>query len=343
MNRVPSSPPLPTRRGVRIAGTGSCLPEGRLTNADLERLMDTTDEWICQRTGIRERRRVDKTRGEGCTSLCLGALKAALADSNLRASDLDLIIIATVSMEMTCPSTACRVAAEIGAGTTPAMDLSAACCGFVFATNVAHDLIRAGTYNTIGVVGCDILTDLMDYSTEGRGCAILFGDAAGAAILKATDDPSRGILAQAMHADGRGWKDLYIPRLPRDFPPGVAPNPRKFGIMQMNGREVFRFAVGTFGDLIDETLKKAGLRSEDVDHYVCHQSNARILEAARERFGLPREKLYVNIDRIGNTSSGSVPLCLDELRKAGRIKEGQRIMLVAFGGGLTWGSSLWQL
>jgi len=171
----------------------------------------------------------------------------------------------------------------------------------------------------------------------------LFGDAGACAILKATDDTSKGIIAQAMHSDGRGWKDLYVPYERADFPAGHEFLPSKIGVMQMNGRAVFKFAVGTFGDLIAETLAKAGLTADEVDHFVCHQSNARILESARERFGIPHEKLYVNIDRIGNTSAGSVPLCFDELRKAGRIKEGQLVMLVAFGAGLTWASSLWQL
>jgi 3-oxoacyl-[acyl-carrier-protein] synthase III len=183
----------------------------------------------------------------------------------------------------------------------------------------------------------------MEYTTEGRGTAIIFGDAAGAAVLQATDDTSRGIIAQTMHADGSGWKHLYIPRQPRDFPSDVEPSEQKLGRMHMNGREVFKFAVGTFSDLIAETLEKAGLKAEDVDHYICHQSNARILESARERFGIPSEKMYVNIDRVGNSSAGSVPLCLDELRAAGRVQEGQIVMFVAFGGGLTWAASLWKL
>ena len=336
-------PPPPPRIGVRIAGTGSYLPERRLTNADLEKVMDTTDEWIVQRTGIRERRIVDRAKGESTTVIAAGALRRALADAGVQASDLDMVIVATVSMEMTCPTTSCLVARDLGAGTAGAMDITAACCGFVYSVNVAHDLIRGGSYRTIGVVGCDILSSLMDYSSAGRGISILFGDAAGAAVLRATDDTSKGILAQSMHADGTGWHHLYIPRALTDFPPGVEPDPKKLGLMQMNGREVFKFAVSKFSDLIAETLEKAGLTSADVDHYVCHQSNARILEAARERFGLPPEKLYVNIHRVGNTSSGSVPVCLDELRGAGRIKEGQRVMLVAFGGGLTWAASLWQL
>ena len=305
-------------------------------------MMDTSDEWIVQRTGIRERRVIDRSKGESCYTLSSEALRRALADAKLSPTDLDLIIIATISAEMMCPHAACRVAAEVGAGHAGAMDLSAACCGWVYAVNIAHDLVRGGAYNTVAVIGCDTLTDVMDYTTEGRGCAILFGDVAGAAILRATDDTTKGILAQSMHADGRGWRDLYIPEHERDYP-GPPPPGHKLGTMFMNGREVFRFAVVKFSDLIQQTLDKAGLTAEQVDHFVCHQSNARILEAARERFGLPQEKLYVNIDRVGNSSAGSVPLCLDELRRAGRIRDGQVVMFVAFGGGLTWASSLWQL
>jgi 3-oxoacyl-[acyl-carrier-protein] synthase-3 len=333
----------PPVRGVRILGTGSCLPEKKLTNADLERMMDTSDEWIVQRTGIRERRMIDTTKGESAMTLSATALRRALDDSGVDPKDLDMLMVATVSMEMACPSTSCRVAEIVGAGTGGCVDISAACCGFVYTLNMAHDLIRAGAHRTIAVVGCDVLTPLMEYSTEGRGTAILFGDAAGAAVIQATDDASRGIVAQSMHADGSGWKHLYIPRQTRDFPPDVDPAGKKLGLMYMNGREVFKFAVTTFCDLIQETLDKAGITTEQVDHFICHQSNARILEAARERFGLPTEKLYVNIDRIGNTSAGSVPLCFDELRRAGRVKDGQVVMFVAFGGGLTWASSLWQL
>jgi 3-oxoacyl-[acyl-carrier-protein] synthase-3 len=329
---------------VRIAGTGSYLPDRRLTNAELERLMDTSDDWILQRTGIRERRLIDPAKGESTYTMSAEALKVALKDSGLTPTDVDLLIEATVCAEMACPSTACRVAQAVGLGTAPAFDVTAACCGFVYGLNLAHDLIKLGTYRTVAVIGAETLSQYMDYSTEGRGTAILFGDGAGAAILRATDDTSKGILAQVMHADGSGWKDLYIPRkLDRDLPPGADPTAHQTGRMYMNGREVFKFAVGTFQELIAQTLHKAGLKAENVDHFICHQSNARILEAARERFGIPREKLYVNIDRVGNTSAASVPLCLDELRKSGRVHEGQLAMFVAFGGGLTWASSLWQL
>ncbi len=342
--RTPSRPRPVPQVGVRIAGSGSFLPERKLTNADLERLMDTSDEWILQRTGIRERRMIDPAKGESTYTMSAAALRRALADAKMAPTEIDLLIEATVCAEMPCPSTACRVAQAVGLGTAPAFDITAACCGFVYGLNLAHDLIMAGTYRTVAVIGAETLTQYMDYTTEGRGTAILFGDAAGAAILRATDDTSRGILAQVMHAEGSGWKDLYIPRkLERDVPPGVDASKHKCNIMYMNGREVFKFAVTTFQELIAQTLDKAGLKAEQVDHYICHQSNARILEAARERFGLPREKLYVNIDRVGNTSAASVPVCLDELRKSGRVKDGQIAMFVAFGGGLTWASSLWQL
>jgi len=344
---APAKKPVPQRvrpaRGVRLAGTGSCLPDKRLTNADLERMMDTSDEWIVQRTGIRERRIIDPAKGEGATWLCATALRRAIANAGIAPTDLDMVIVATVSMEMTCPSTSCRVAEQVGCGKAGAVDLTAACCGFVYGMNFAHDLVKGGSYKTVAVIGCDVLTPLMDYNTEGRGTAIIFGDAAGAAILQATDDPEKGLIAQSMHADGSGWRHLFIPRHDSDFPPGFEPDNRRYGKMIMNGREVFKFAVTTFQGLIAETLEKAGLTADDVDHFVCHQSNARILESARERFGIPHEKMYVNIDRVGNTSAGSVPLCLDELRTAGRIKDGQLVMLVAFGGGLTWASSLWRV
>ncbi|MEX2220034.1 MAG: beta-ketoacyl-ACP synthase III [Phycisphaerales bacterium] len=336
------TPPAPPRIGVRIAGTGSFLPERRLTNADLAGMMDTSDEWIVQRTGIRERRIVEP--GTTITPLATESLRKALQNAGLKATDLDLVMLATVSMEMGCPSSACRIAANLGAGHAAAMDLTAACCGFVYGLNLAHGLVRTGAYRTVAVIGAEILSQYMEYTTEGRALSILFGDAAGCAILRATDDMSKGCLAQSMHADGTRWHDLYIPRVvERDVPPGVDPATKKAGIMYMNGREVFKFAVGTFQSLIQETLDKAGLTADQVDQYICHQSNARILEAARERFGIPREKLYVNIDRVGNTSAASVPLCFDELRAAGTVKEGDVVMFVAFGGGLTWASSLWRL
>ncbi len=333
-------PPLP-KLGVRIAGTGSALPTKVLSNSELATVVDTNDEWIYQRTGIRERRICDWEKGETNTTLCAEALRGALAAANMTGADLDLIICGTITQHQRCPSTACVVAAEVGAGHCGAWDLGAACCGFVFGVNTAHDLIRAGSHRAVGVIGADTISSIIDY--HNRGVCILFGDAAGAAILRATDDVSKGIVAQVTKADGSGWRDLYMPGTFQDILPGDDLTTHRANCLHMNGREVFKFAVSTFSELIDETLKKAGLSPEDVDVFVAHQSNARILEAARERFGIPPEKLYINIDRVGNTSAGSVPVCLDELWKAGKIQEGQLVMMVAFGAGVTWGSCLWQM
>ena len=330
-------------RGVRIAGSGHFLPEKRLTNADLETMMDTSDEWIVQRTGIRERRVADRSKGESTIHLATMAAERAIADAGLTSTDLDLVILATMTEETNCPSNACRVADNLGAGHIGAFDLNAACSGLIYSMNIAHDLIAMGHYSTICAIGCDTLSTIVDYSTRGRSTAILFSDASSAVVLEATDDPDKGIIAQSMHADGSGGKDLYVPYPNRDLPKGIQWEQEDIGHVQMNGSSVFRFAVKTFPDLIQETLDKAELGVEEVDHFICHQSNARILKAARERFGLPEEKLYVNIERLGNTSAASVGICFDELRSQGKVHEGSKVMFVAFGAGLTWGSSLWQL
>ncbi|MFN7315293.1 MAG: beta-ketoacyl-ACP synthase III [Phycisphaerae bacterium] len=331
------------RVGVRVAGSGIALPSKRLNNEDLMKLMDTSDEWIVQRTGIRERRIIDAEKGESAKTLGAKALTDALAEARLAPADLDLLICATMSSEMQCPATANLICDIIGVGTAGSFDLNGACSGFVYSLNIAHDLIRGGAYRNVGIVGVDTLSTLMSYDNAGRGTAIIFGDAAGAVVLRATDDVSKGLIAQAMHSDGRGWKEIFVPKCARDFPGGVMTDPPQLNKVHMNGAAVFKFAVSTFSNLIQETLDKAHVKVEEVDMFVCHQSNSRILESARERFGLPHDKLYVNIDRFGNTVGASVPLCLHELRAAGRVREGQKVMFLAFGGGLTWGSSLWQL
>lgn len=340
---VPIGPGTP-HLGVSILGTGSATPRSVLTNEMLTRMMDTSDEWIVQRTGIRERRVINRKEFGECTlTLSTQALKGALAAARLDASELDLVILATMTPEMACPATSSRLVTEIGAGNAAAWDTSAACCSFVFALNSAYAMIRSGMYRCVGLVGADTLSVYMKYETAGRDTAILFGDGAGAVVFRATDDTKKGLIAQSMHTDGTRWAELYIPECEQDIPQDACENPHALGELRMNGRAVFRFAVTTFGDLIQQTLDQAGLKASDVDHYVCHQSNARILAAARERFGIPDDRMIVNIDRYGNTVSASVPLCFDELAKSGRLHEGQRVMFLGFGGGLTWGSSLWQL
>lgn len=334
-------------RGVRIAATAHYLPEKVLTNADLEKVMDTSDDWIVQRTGVRERRIC--APGESVRDMSREVLKSLLRESGLPIADLDLLIVATVGSSMACPSTACQILGDLagdpafGPTAAGAFDMTVACSGFTYGINIAHDLIKGGQYRNIIVIGTEHLSRMVEYSTRGRGTAIIFGDGAGGVLLNASDDPRKGILAQTMRSDGARWPELYIPRHEEDFPPDSEHGELPLGMMRMNGKAVFRFAVGTFSDLIGETLERAGLKPEDVDQFVCHQSNIRILEAARDRFGIPPGKMAVNIDKVGNTSAASVPILLDQLTRAGTIREGQRVMLVAFGAGLTWTSSLWQL
>lgn len=330
-------------RGVEILGSGSALPSKRLTNADLERLMDTSDEWIHQRTGITERRVYDADAGESTETLASEALKLALENAGTAPGELDLILVATMTPGMPTPQVSSMIADELGCGHVGGYDLNAACSGFVFALTTAQEFIRTGRYRRVAVVGADTITRFIDYSTYGRGAAILFGDGAGAFVLGATEDADKGMIAEAMHTDGGGAKHLFIPCGQSHFADADDFDERKLNHVQMNGQAVFKFAVSKFPAVIEETLEKAGLQAADVHHYVCHQANARILEAARTRFGLEPERLTVNIGQYGNTVAASCPLVFDELRRAGRVEPGQRVMFIAFGAGLTWGASLWQL
>lgn len=326
--------------GVRLAGVGSAVPERRLTNADLERMVDTSDEWIIQRTGIRERRVVD-AQHEGTYTLSRDALGRAIKDAGIEPGSLDLVIVATVTAEMTCPSVSARIAHDVGAAPAAAFDLTAACSGFVYALNVADSLIRSGRFDRIGIVGCDTMSTVMDY--EDRSVSILFGDAAGSAVLIRDDDPGLGCRYQAMGADASGWESLYMPRRPQEVPEWDRANPIRLGNLRMSGREVYKFAVTKFRETIEDALASTGLAVDDISQFICHQSNIRIIESAIEKIGLPRERVYVNIDRFGNSSAGSIGLCLDQLWRADKIARGDRVLFVAFGGGLTWASSLWQV
>lgn len=333
------NPPLPGSRGVRIAGTGSFTPENVLTNDDLAKMVDTSDEWITQRTGIKRRRICDPKTENGFT-MARSALLRAVDDSGIDPTTVDMVIVGTVTGDMTCPSTAARLVAEIGATPAGAFDVGAACCGFLYSMNIADSLIRVGRADRIAVIGVDHMSSIMDY--EDRSCSILFGDAAGAAILEATDDPSQGSVHQTLHADGRGWGSLYIPRKPSDLVEGEDAESIKLGCLRMNGREVYKFAVTKFQRSIKNALKEMNLQPEDIGSYICHQSNARIIESAVEKLNLPADRVYINIDDYGNTSAGSVGLCLDEMRRKKIIDETKPTLFVAFGGGMTWASSIWR-
>ncbi len=326
--------------GVRMAGIGSAVPDRVLTNFDLEKMMDTSDEWIVKRTGIHERRIVDPAQ-EGTFTLCCKALRRALDDAGKTPNDLGLIIVASVTGEMSCPSVACRVSDELGAAPCAAFDLLAACCGFVYGINHAEALVRSGLYDTIGVIGCDAMSTVCDFGE--RSVSILFGDAAGAVVLTRDRDPSVGCIDQRNQADGAMWRSLYMPRRCQDIPGEDRENPIKLGCLRMNGREIYKFAITKFREVIEGALEATGLGVDEISQFICHQSNIRIIEAAKEKLGLPADKVYINIDRFGNSSSGSVGLCLDQLWRARRIKRGDYVLFVAIGGGLTWATSVWKM
>ena len=326
--------------GVRIAGVGSAVPDRRLTNQDFEKMFDTSDEWIRTRTGIRERRVVDQET-EGTFTLSVEAVQKALDDAGIDGSSIDLLINASVSSEMTCPSNGCRVAHAIGAVPSPAFDLVAACSGFVYGLNVADPLIRGGAFKRIAVVGCDSMSTLCDYSD--RSVSILFGDAAGAVILERDEDTDRGSIYSSMKSDASNWPCLYIPRRAQEVQDQAAVEHIELGKLRMLGREVYKFAVPKLIEMIEESLTAANLSPDDVSQFVCHQSNARIIESAITKLGLPAEKVHMNIQHYGNSSAGSVGLCLDEVWRAGKIKTGDIILIAAVGGGMTWAVNLWRV
>ena len=318
-----------------IVGTGSCVPERRLTNDDLSKLVDTNDEWIMQRTGIRERR----VAGEGETTATMGAAacRRALEAAGLQASDVDLIICCTITPEMQFPSTACFIGKELGLKAAPAFDVSAACSGFLYALDTAAAFIQAGRYRNVLVVGSETLSRSTDYTD--RGSCILFGDGAGAVVLQRSTDKQRGLIYSSMHADGHGWEMLYCPPGSRHPITQQLVADRK-QYMQIKGREVYKFAVQRFHELIEDAMHKCNLKADDIKLIIPHQVNQRIIDASIERLKLPAEKVYVNIARYGNTSSASIPIALDEAWRAGLAKPGDVLVFVAFGAGLTWANAV---
>jgi len=334
---LPESTPR-TLRGIRFAGTGYALPPRVVTNDDLAKIVDTNDAWIQQRTGIKSRRLVDK--GQTSRNLASEALRMALVNAGLPPTQLDMVIVATISPEMVCPSTAAQVVADVGAIPAAAMDLNAACSGFVYALSVASAFIETGRYQTIGVIGAEALSSITDW--KDRRTCILFGDGAGAAILTASDDPAQTCLYQSLHSDGSLWQELYIPRDARTVPPTDKVFSGAYNTLQMNGTAIFKFAVSKLNQSIENALASQNLKPSDLAIIIPHQMNNRILESARERLGLSPEKFYVNIDRFGNTSAASIPICLHELNSAGRLKKGDLVLFVGLGGGLTWAANLWR-
>ncbi len=326
--------------GVRIAGVGSAIPSGVVTNADLERMVETSNEWILKRTGIHQRRVVDREK-ESELTLSTDALQRALDDAGIAGSELDLVIHASTTSEMRCPPSGSRIADAVGATPAGAFDLVAACSGLVYGMNIADSMIRAGTYKTIGVIGCDELSKITDY--KDRSLSILFGDGAGAMVMIRDEDPANGCIYQTLGSDGGRWDALYLPEHEQHVPEWDKDNKIRFGCLRMSGQEVFKFAVTKFREVIGDALTQTGLSVDDVSQFVCHQSNLRIIETAKQKLGLPDDKVYMNISKYGNTSAGSVGLVFDELWRAGKVKRGDHVIFVAFGAGLTWASSVWKL
>ena len=312
-----------------IIGVGSYVPEKVLTNFDLEKMVDTTDEWIRERTGIRERRIAGEN--EATSDLGFEAARRAIESAKIDPKELELIIVGTSSPDMLFPSTACIIQDKIGAINAAAFDVSAACSGFNYALTVASSFIESGLYNNVMVIGADTLAKYLDWTD--RNTCILFGDGAGAVILKAATDGS-GILASHLGAEGSGGKYLIMPG-------GGSRDPEaKKRFIWMDGKEVFKFAVKVLPKCIKAVLEKAKLKTEDISLLIPHQANTRIIDFALRNLGLSKDNVYVNLDRYGNTSAASIPIALDEAVKEGRIKKGDIVVLAGFGAGLTYGANI---
>jgi len=315
-----------------VTGCGSYLPERRVTNHDLAKIVDTTDEWIVERTGIRERHIA--ADGELTSHLALKAARAAIADAGIDAQQIDTIIMATTTPDNTFPATAVTVQAELGIHHGAAFDVQAVCSGFVYALTIADTFIRCGQAKTVLVIGAETFSRLLDWND--RTTCVLFGDGAGAVVVQAGEGTGttadRGILTAHLHSDGRYKDKLYVD--------GGPSSTQTVGHVRMEGREVFRHAVVNIADTIKESLASAGLAAADIDWFVPHQANKRILDGTAKRIGLPPEKVIQTVGQHGNTSAASVPLALDTAIRDGRIKRGDLVLLEAMGGGFTWGSVL---
>ena len=312
----------------RIVGTGSYLPPRVMTNAEFAARLDTSDAWIRERTGIEQRHIA--AEAQTSSDLALEASRAALAAAGMQAADVDLMIVATSTPDFIFPSTACLLQAKLGVAGCAAFDLQAVCSGFVYALATADNFIRAGTHKSALVVGAEVFSRILDW--DDRGTCVLFGDGAGAVVLAAAAKP--GLHASVLRADGSQAGILSVP--------GNVCGGRIVGspFLQMQGSQVFKFAVKVLDEVARETAAAAGMRLEDIDWLIPHQANVRILEATAKRLGLPRDKLVVTVDHHGNTSAASVPLALDEYVRAGKIRPGHRVMMQGVGGGFTWGATL---
>ncbi|MEX0891460.1 MAG: beta-ketoacyl-ACP synthase III [Gemmatimonadota bacterium] len=322
---------------VEIAATGRYLPERIMTNAELEALVDTDDQWIRERTGISERRIA--AADEGAADMGAAAARIAMERAGVKAGEVDLIVLATATPDRLLPSTACDMQALLGATNAAAFDLSAACSGFLYGLNVAEGHIAAGRGEIALVVGVEKMSAIVDWSD--RATCILFGDGAGAAIVRRATN-GRGILSSFMRSDGTLAELLWRPSGGARIPMDLAVLDERSHLVRMAGREVFKAAVRSMAESADQALLRAGLTADDIDLMVPHQANIRIIESTAKYAGIPMEKTFVNVDRYGNMSSATIPVALDEAVEQGRIKEGSKVLLCAFGAGFTWGSAVLQ-
>jgi 3-oxoacyl-[acyl-carrier-protein] synthase III len=320
---------------AKIIGLGAYAPKRILTNADLEKMVHTSDEWIVQRSGIRERHIVEE--GEVTSDLAVRAAQQALDRCNLLPEDLDFIVVGTTSPDMPFPATANFVQHKLGAGRAGSVDVFAACTGSIYSLSVGAQYIQTGKYRTVLCIGAEALSRITDFTD--RGTCILLADAAGAVVLRASDDES-GVLDTDLYSDGRYWELLYQPGGGSKHPASHETVKARMHYAKMKGNEVFKVAVRMFGDSAVKILERNGLTAADVDLFVPHQANLRIIEAAAKRLGLPMEKVFVNVERYGNTGAASVYVALEEAWSQGRLNPGNLVLMAAFGGGFTWGAAL---
>ncbi len=318
-----------------ILGTGAALPEKVVTNHDLEQIVDTSDQWITSRTGIKERRQASPEQTTSVLSVC--AAQKALEMAGLGPKDLDLIICSTISPDMPLPSTAAFIQTRLGARDCCAFDLAAACSGFLFGMTVGEQFIKTGKARYILVIGAELLSRYIDY--QDRATCVIFGDGVAAGVLGPVEEGS-GILAAEMHTDGAFADHLYIPAGGTRMPASSETVQAREHYIKMRGNELFKVAVRNLDEVSRRVLEQAKVSADDIDLFIPHQANQRITDAVRDRLGVPAEKVYSNISRVGNTSSASIPICLDECVRSGRVKKGDLILMSAFGAGVTWGSVL---
>jgi 3-oxoacyl-[acyl-carrier-protein] synthase-3 len=319
----------------KIIATGSYVPEKRLSNHEIEKLIDTSDAWITERTGIKERRISDIS--QSASDLAYAASIKALNKCDLKPDKLDLIIVATVSGDMPMPATACILQKLLGAKNAVAFDVNAACSGFIYSMSIADNFIKTGTYQKILLVGVEVLSKFLDWND--RSTCILFGDGAGAAILVPTDSDN-GIISTHLYTDGKLWDFIHLPGGGSRYPASKDTLKKGLHFIKMRGNETFKVAVKTLENLVTDTLYKNGIKPSDLSLLIPHQANLRIILATAKRLGISMDKVFVNVDKYGNTSAASIPLALDEAVGSGRIKNGDYVMLEAFGAGLTWASAL---